>query len=213
MRSVLYENRSTKLVQRVASFHFARKVIGMNEYDTANNFVVGSDASDDSDIVGIELVSGGVGSDTITDTIDSTTSLVNPLFEQKHENERKTSARNNWRKLKKASQAVDAFKRNNNCGDGKKRLKRLSAVLKSRSERSDEKEGLKESDDADKHIDEEDKNIDEILQDEESSGESVLIVEEEDVEVLFDEETGEWYSYNLKTGETKWLIDESEKNI
>ena len=85
--------------------------------------------------------------------------------------------------------------------------------MKSRSERSDEKEGLKESDDADKHIDEEDKNIDEILQDEESSGESVLIVEEEDVEVLFDEETGEWYSYNLKTGETKWLIDESQKNI
>ena len=144
LRAVCYENRNTKLIEKIASFHFIKMSIGMDEVEEEeeeDNDVgsagVKSDTPDaDDDLFGIEL---GVLS-LNNDTVAAMSSPFNPMFGQPAvaattapaaPGNGKSTARQNWNKIKRASKGVNAFKANENIGSTK-RMKRLSRVMKAK---------------------------------------------------------------------------------
>jgi len=144
LRAVCYENRNTKLIERIASFHFIKMSIGMDEEEEeeeeeeddndVDSAGVKSDTPDaDDDLFGIELGVLNLNNDTVA----VMSSPSNPMFSQPAAaaattpGNGKSTARQNWNKIKRASKGVNAFKANGNIGS-KKRMKRLSSVMKAK---------------------------------------------------------------------------------
>jgi hypothetical protein len=132
LRALCYENRNTKLVQKVASFHFARRSLGLDEdedeYDVTSAVVTGGtpDTDVEEDLFGIEL---GVLNLNI-DTVPAMSLTSNPTCNTPGTG-KPTAARQNWNKIKTATRAVNALKSYGNSGT-KKRIKCLSKVVKAK---------------------------------------------------------------------------------